>query len=238
MLRRRRTSQREADMLKRVLTILFLSIMSVPTTAQRVTRLPEVDLALVLAIDSSGSVNADRWALQQYGYATALRSPEVLNAIAGGPNGAIAVTVVQWAEFADQVIGWHVIESRQSAEILARKLESLPYQADSSTGVANAIVSSIILLKTAPFSALRRIIDISGDGKENAGGVTPLARDLAIVNGMTVNGLPIVAQESGVSEFYESQVIGGPGAFSITVRDMKTFPAAVRRKLVREIASR
>ena len=207
-------------------------------TAQKVTRLPEVDLVLVLAIDCSYSVNADRWALQQYGYAGAFRSSAVLNAIAGGYHGSIAVTVMQWAAFAEQVIDWHILSDRESAEIFAKKIEVLPYKPEWTTGVANAITTSVVVLKRAPFNALRRVIDISGDGKENAGGMPATARNFAVSNGITINGLPIIAAELDVAQFYETVVIGGPGAFSIPVTDMMTFPAAVRRKLVREIAAK
>jgi Protein of unknown function (DUF1194) len=56
-----------------------------------------IDLALVLAVDVSGSVNSERFELQRQGYAKAFASREVVEAIAAGESHAIAVTLVEWS---------------------------------------------------------------------------------------------------------------------------------------------
>src|ERR1700681_4553564 len=78
----------------------------------------DVDLALILAIDVSGSVNAERWELQRRGYEAAFKSPEVMQALTSGQHKAIAVTMVEWsgANHQKQVVDWMVITDQLSAE--------------------------------------------------------------------------------------------------------------------------
>ena len=198
----------------------------------------EVDVALVLAVDASYSINADAWALQRYGYAAAFRSQDILHVIRQGAYSAIAVTIVQWTRTQKQVVGWHVIRDAESAEVFARKIENLPYSPASYTGVSGAIDFSSRLLMSAPFNATRLIIDISGDGSDNTGARTWQARDTAVASGITINGLVIIGAEEAVPEFYDREVIGGPGSFLVVADGFDEFRAAIHRKLILEIAKR
>ncbi len=72
-------------------------------------------------------------------------------------------------------------------------------------------------------------------------------RDRIVADGITINGLPIMLKPASsyglynipdLDIYYEDCVIGGPGAFMITVDDMSRFAVAIRRKLVLEIAGR
>jgi hypothetical protein len=80
------------------------------------------------------------------------------------------------------------------------------------------------------------VIDISGDGRNNRGRSAPEARDDAVRAGVTINGLPILAIELDLEDFYRDNVIGGPGAFVIPAASFETFAEAVLKKLVIEIS--
>jgi hypothetical protein len=88
------------------------------------------------------------------------------------------------------------------------------------------------------------VIDISGDGPNNMGFPVLQAREEALARGVTINGLPIMIHADyfggySIREldiYYEDCVIGGPGAFLVTVENIDRIAEAIRRKLVLEIA--
>ena len=199
----------------------------------------EVDLLLVLAVDASGSVSEERFRLQWQGYADAFRDRRLHAAIASGPSGCIAVAMFQWTGPAMQVpsISWTRLSDAASALALARRIEAAPRLLfGGGTSISGAIDHAMRLLAAAPFEAPRRVIDVSGDGANNRGRPAWQARDAALAQGVTINGLPILAMEWNLDDHYREQVIGGPGAFMIPVASFEEFPAAVLRKLVTEIA--
>jgi hypothetical protein len=63
-----------------------------------------------------------------------------------------------------------------------------------------------------------------------------LARDEAIRDGISINGLPILALEPDLDRYYYDNVIGGPGAFMVPARNYDTFADAILKKLITEIA--
>jgi len=202
-----------------------------------------VDLQLVLAVDASGSVNQYRFDLQKQGYAEAFRNPRVLKAIRSGIAGAIAVTVTQWTgpDLQIQVIDWTVIKDERSASAFAAAIEDTPRQLFSGgTSVSGAIDhgATLLLDSARTFPGARRTIDVSGDGANNRGRPAHLARDDAVRNGITINGLPILALEPNLDRYYYDNVIGGPGAFMVTAQTYETFAEAVLKKLIIEIAAR
>ena len=200
-----------------------------------------VDLQLVLAVDASGSVDRTRFELQKRGYAAAFRHSQVLHAVGSGPNRAIAATMVQWTGPAlqVQVLGWSKIGERESAEEFAAAIEAAPRQLfGSGTSISGAIDFGRSLFEKSRFRAKRRVIDISGDGSNNRGRPANLARDEAVVAGMGINGLPILALEPDLDRYYYENVIGGPGAFVIAAQSYETFADAILKKLITEIAQR
>ena len=88
------------------------------------------------------------------------------------------------------------------------------------------------------FNGLRRAIDISGDGPNNSGLQVAVARDAVLSQGITINGLPLIfgKRTLPIDAYYQDCVIGGPGSFSVTVYHPDEFAAAIRRKLLLEIA--
>jgi Protein of unknown function (DUF1194) len=199
----------------------------------------DVAIALVLAVDASGSVDNRRFELQKRGYAAAFRNPQVMNAIRSLMTQSIAVTMVQWTgpRLHVQVVGWMLIKDEDSADAVAAAIEAAPRQLfGGGTSISGAIDYSRILLAQIPFNPVRRVIDISGDGSNNSGRSVLQARDEAVHDGVGINGLPIVAIEPNLDRYYFDNVIGGPGAFMIPADSYDTFADAILKKLINEIA--
>lgn len=200
-----------------------------------------VDLALVLAVDASGSVNQYRFDLQRDGYVAAFRHPQVIAAITSGPHGAIAVTVMQWTGPAQQVqvVPWTRLGGATAADAFAAAIAEAPRRLfGGGTSLSGAIDTGVALIAQSPFTGLRSVIDVSGDGANNRGRPVAEARDDAVAAGIVVNGLPIVAIEPYLDRYYEANVIGGPGSFMIAAASYEHFADAVRRKLILEIAGK
>ncbi len=200
-----------------------------------------VDLALVLAVDSSSSVNYYEFNLQMGGLADAFRDGAVLNAIkAAAPNG-IAVTLVQWSSPDRQALafGWTEVRDAASVEAVARIIDLTPrLVTDGGTAISDAIDFSIRLLDGV--AAARRVIDVSGDGRHNMGSTTittsPLpASTRAAAAGITVNGLTILNEDPTLDSYYLSRVIVGADAFVLVANDYEDFGRAIRLKLITEI---
>ncbi len=198
----------------------------------------DVDLALVLAIDVSGSVNAERWELQRRGYEAAFNSPEVLQSITSGPHKAIAVTMVEWSGVSHQrqVVEWTVISDELSAATFASLMAEAPRVYSDWTSISAALDFATPLFKQSGVTAGRNVIDVSGDGVNNQGRPINEARDKAVAQGIVINGLPILSEYDALDGYYQDHVIGGAGAFMEVVKDYSTFSKAVLAKLVREIA--
>ncbi len=205
-----------------------------------------VDVLLVLAVDVSRSIDEDEARLQREGYRAAVTDPAVLEAIRGGMIGAIGLCYVEWAgaEFQRLVIPWARIATTEAAEGWADRLAEAPRASLSWTSISGALDFSRRMLAEAPFEATRRVIDVSGDGVNNSGMPAEIARDRAVAEGIVINGLPIVNDRPTfgrlppvpLDEYYRESVIGGPGAFVVVAEDFTSFGAAVKRKLIREIA--
>jgi hypothetical protein len=198
-----------------------------------------VDLALVLAVDASGSVSHDRFELQKQGYAAAFRHPRVLAAIRSGAMQAIAVTMLQWTGPALQAraVPWMRIGDAASAGAFADAIERAPRQLfGGGTSISGAIDAGAALLLDSPYQAERRVIDISGDGSNNRGRSVTRARDEAVAAGIGINGLPILTLEPDLDRYFEQNVIGGPGAFAVAAASYEAFADAILKKLVTEIA--
>ncbi|AOO84209.1 DUF1194 domain-containing protein [Bosea vaviloviae] len=204
----------------------------------------EVDVALVLALDVSYSMDIDELALQRNGYIEAFRSKELHNAIAKGAIGKIAVTYFEWAggDFQHIVKSWTIIDTPQSALAFAEELGEAPTRRGRRTSISGAIDLGMALLEKSNVTAMRRVIDISGDGANNDGRPVAAARDAAAAKGVNINGLPIMLKQASYFDidnldvYYKDCVITGIGAFVIPIRERHQFVDATRTKLVREIA--
>jgi hypothetical protein len=206
-----------------------------------------VDLALVLAVDVSRSIDETEAQLQREGYRAALTDARVVAAIKGGMLGAIAVAYVEWAGYTAQqlIIPWTRIASPDDAQAWSDRLGRSPRQSMSWTSLSGALLFSHNLLQDSPFEATRRVVDVSGDGANNNGPPAETERDKLVADGITINGLPIINPRLGwgmppgesIEDYYRAAVIGGPGAFLIVAHNFEDFGDAIRRKLVQEIAA-
>lgn len=195
--------------------------------------------ALVLLVDVSGSVDAEEYALQRDGIARAFMDPAVAKAIWNQPFGKMAVTLVEWSDGQRVVVPWMILDGETSALAFAGMVASVQRSSNGSTALGEAIAFGAALFDSCPCEAARRVIDVSGDGTNNSGSISPdIARDAAVANGITINGLPITGDGSdvGLLEHYEEQVKGGEGAFVIEASGFEDFARAIRQKLVLEIA--
>jgi Protein of unknown function (DUF1194) len=227
-------------MRKLVVAIAILALLLVPAAAQRGSGEP-VDLALVLAVDASGSVDQTRFELQRQGYVAAFRHPRVIGAITSGPRQSIAVVMMQWTGPALQVIAvpWTRISDVASANAFADRVAAAPRALfGGGTSISGAIDASMGLLFDNPYQAARRVIDVSGDGSNNRGRAADAARDEAVARGVGINGLPILALEPDLDRYYAQNVVGGPGAFVIAAKDFESFGEAILKKLIAEIAGK
>ena len=198
----------------------------------------DVDLLLVIALDVSGSVDGREFHLQREGFARALASPQVVEAIASGVNGSIAVTVVQWSGFTEQMVkvDWVRVSNASDLSRLADEVRRMTRRYDDgATDIGGAIVFCQLLFASAPFSGMRRVIDIAGDGTNNVNYSPHFERDRVVEAGTKINALAIAATASTLTGYYRDKVIGGAGAFVETAADYSAFEHAMRRKLVREI---
>ena len=235
-------------MTKRIgFAVAFLALLqAVPLPAAE-----PVDLLLALASDVSRSVDHPKFTLQREGYAAAVSSPQVLDAIKSGPHGKIALCFIEWSGYGAQklVIGWTVIDGAASARKFGDQLVELPRSFADRTSISGGIDFAAAQFEKAPFESSRRTIDVSGDGTNNAGRDVRLARDEALAKGLAINGLVILSDNrtpwnaehinppGGLESYYRENVIGGPGAFVMVAEDFQSFGRAIIRKMIAEIAT-
>jgi hypothetical protein len=213
-------------------------------------RADDVDVALVLVTDVSRSIDDSEFKLEKDGYTSAFTSQKVLDAIRGGPTGKIAVSYVEFASSFEvrTVLDWTVIQDRASAQAFVTRLAAAPRSFWGRTAISAGIDQGVQLLSESGMNATRHVIDVCGDGTNNAGREITEARDDALKAGITINGLAIINDHpvswtfahvqppGGLANYYRTNVTGGPGSFVLEVHDFSTFGEAMTRKLVDEIA--
>ena len=207
----------------------------------------EVDLELVLAVDISGSIDHAEALLQRQGYLKALVDPQVVRVITSGERRRIAVAYMEWAgaHYQNVVVDWTVVRDMASARAFAAAIAEHPVTTERWTSISTAIDFALGVFRANPHRGMRKVLDISGDGKNNNGGLLAPARARALKAGVTINGLPIVNDRPNpwgyppprdLDRYYFDRVIGGPGAFIVVARGFKSFGDAVKAKLTLEIA--
>lgn len=214
-------------------------------------RAEDVDVALVLVSDVSRSIDDSEFKLEKDGYSNALTNDKVLEAIKDGPIGKIAVAYVEFASSFEvrTVLDWTVIKDRATAKAFVDNLTTAPRSFWGRTAISAGIDQAVQLLAESGLTATRRVIDVCGDGTNNAGREAADARDDAVKAGITINGLAIINDHpvswtfahvqppGGLAKYYRENVAGGPGNFVLEVHDFHSFGEAMTRKLVDEIAS-
>lgn len=215
----------------------------------------DVDLELVLAVDTSSSMSAEQLSLQRNGYVSAFRDLELIQAVKAGQRGRISVLYMEWAGPRHQVIviPWTVIEEQGDAIVFANMLAAQPLnqpiRSNAGTSISGGLLFAERLFSEVRRGSPRRVIDISGDGPNNSGMPLAPVRDWLVAHDITINGLPIALQRDGSQNnfpvlnpeqlefYYEICVIGGPDAFTMIVDDVSRFGETIGRKLVTEIVA-
>jgi hypothetical protein len=227
--------------------LVLLALVAAPSGAR--TAEP-VDLLLVLAADVSRSVDQAKFQLQREGYAAAIADKRVLGVIAEGRHQRIAVSFVEWSGVSSQrlLIDWSLIDGADAARKFGDQLIELPRSFAERTSISGGIDFAMGVLAKAPYQSTRRTIDVSGDGTNNSGRDVTLARDEAVAQGVTVNGLVILSDRpmpwnpehtnppGGLESYFRQNVIGGRGSFVVVAQDFNSFGQAIVRKLIAEIA--
>lgn len=224
--------------------LLTLLLLALPSAAQDKK---DVDLALALGIDISGSIDPDEAKLQREGYVAAFRDPVIVKAILGGPNGRITVAYFEWSDSWMQklLIDWTLLDSERAIAAFAQRLSDAPLSIARRTSISGAIRYAIPLFGRSPYEAQRKVLDISGDGSNNDGGMVTEMRYEALKEKIVINGLPIMndrpnpfgfPNEDDLDRYYLHCVTGGPRSFVEVARSFEDFPRAVRKKLLQEVA--
>ncbi|MEM6660778.1 MAG: DUF1194 domain-containing protein [Pseudomonadota bacterium] len=224
--------------------ILALSLLVVPAAAT------EVDVELMLAVDVSYSMTPNELEIQRRGYAEALRDPAIMEAIETGYRQKVALSYVEWSGKTAQriIVPWTLIESQADLDRFAGKLTAEFQPILRRTSISGVLDFAPLWFEASDFKGDRRVIDVSGDGPNNMGRPVAQARDALLAAGFAINGLPLMTREhvggswrfhlEDLDLYYQNCVIGGMASFMIPVKSWEEFPAAVRRKLVLELAGR
>lgn len=227
------------------LAIAGLVGLAAPVGAQQGTKI-RVDLELLLAVDISQSMDYEEHEIQRQGYVDAFRHKDVVHAMLSGPQGKIAVMYMEWAGDFDPIptIPWTIIDSPEAARKFADTLAEEPIYGEQRTSISRALLTAQDYINNNNISSSRRVIDVSGDGANNAGRLVEPTRDLVVKSGIVINGLPIMLNKpkefydiDHLDRYYKDCVIGGTGAFIAPVFDLKQLASTIRKKLVLEIAS-
>ncbi len=221
--------------------LLFFFFLSIATDTDGAE---PVDLELLLAIDTSTSVDSAEFDLQKQGLADAFLHPDVIGAIEGAGDRGVAVSVVQWSSTGLQttVVDWMLVRDATGASLLSRRIAGTSRMLEGMTDIGSLIRFAVRSIEQSPFDANRRVVDISGDGSSDSLS-SSRERDRAVARGIDINGLVIFNEDYDLGslakldvwEHYTNHVVGGPGAFVMTAADFNHFRTAIRKKLVREI---
>jgi hypothetical protein len=239
-------------MMSRWLAAVLVALPLLFATPPKAFAADQVDVLLVLAADVSRSIDDQKFELERRGYAAALSDPQVLQAIASGPNGRIAIAFVEWAGASSQrlLIDWTLIRNGEDSKAFASRLLESPRSFADRTAIGSGIDFARAQFARAPFVSDRHVIDVSGDGTNNSGRDVVEARDDALAADVTtINGLAILSTTpipynpehtnppGGLENYYREHVVGGTNAFVMIAEGFESFGKSIVAKLVREISA-
>jgi hypothetical protein len=216
---------------------VLLGLTTAPPVSAQAPALP-VALELVIAVDTSASVDDRELALQIGGIARAFADREVIAAIESLAPAGMAVALVQWSgpdAFALAVPFSHVYDSRTAKAFGFLVGLTQRRSTAGTTAMAYSLGRAAELIASNEFDGQRRVIDVSGDGRNNTPPNVETVRDLVVASGITINGLAILSDDPRLDVYYRSSLIGGRDAFAEVASGFEEFAQAVRRKLIREI---
>jgi hypothetical protein len=134
-------------------------------------------------------------------------------------------------------VPWRVIDGAEAAQAFANELVGQSV----SRFLRGTSISSALQFSAGLFEgdSTRRVIDISGDGPNNAGSMVTVARDAVVAEGIVINGLPVLTSPAQnfptLDRYFADCAIGGEGAFALPVLSVGDLGEAIRMKLLREL---
>ncbi|WP_347311266.1 DUF1194 domain-containing protein [Defluviimonas sp. SAOS-178_SWC] len=191
------------------------------------------ELALLFAVDVSGSVDRREYEVQMRGLAEGLRDGVVAEALV---RGEAALALMQWTGSSrqDLSVPWTRIGSAAELEEFAGRIETLPrVWIEYSTAIGQAMTFGLGVFDAAP-ACKRRVMDISSDGRNNEGSEPAGLRAEMDSFAITVNALVIRGDDAGLPQYFAENVVTGGNAFVVTAEDYDEYPERMRRKLRRE----
>ena len=197
----------------------------------------DVDAAIVFAADISWSMDARELRVVREGHAEAITAPEVLDAISRGAIGRVAVTYIEFAGAARQMVDWMVIDGRPSAERFAAAIRAIEGATEPYTDISAAFYLADSLFAAMPYRATNKVVDVVGDGTNGLTTWLKATREVLVEHGVVINGMPLVIHpsEPNIAALYGQIVVGGAGAFVLPVMRIEEMPMAMRRKIEREL---
>ena len=223
--------------------LLALVLICLPLAAQAQGAKP-VDLAIVVSLDRSESIDVEDARAQIDGLVFTLRHPRFHDAVTAGWFGRIALSVVTWSSFGrhEVILPWMQIAGPGDAEVAAAVLEldharQRIARHGTQTDIAFAIEVGMEQFETLPWAASQSVLNVVADGISNIGRVATVDRDAALARGITVNGL-IMARGSAIgvlSRYFRREVIGGPTSFVQVSVSNEDFANAMLRKILLEM---
>ena len=208
------------------LALLLISLTGLPAKA--------CQLALVLGIDVSHSIDANEYQTQVTGLAEALRDPVIADTLV---DLQVALTVVQWSGSDQQEVSipWQRMLTKRHITRFETRIRGLsrPWST-SNTGVGAALQTMLDQFAEVR-DCQRKVIDFSGDGVSNAGPLPVDARGRAQAMGVVINGLAIDRLGLSVTQYYKGHVTTGRDSFVVTATGYHDYPRAIREKLFREL---
>ncbi len=211
---------------------LFLATLPTSSIAKS-----QCSIALVLAQDVSGSVDSSEFHLQKNGLANAFRDPEVIELIKLLPGG-IYVAVTQWSGHHDQrlAIDWTHISNASDANSFAEQIDNdRRVRTGSLTAIGQALLHADHLLRSKMSICKRKVIDVSSDGRSNAGPDAKMIADTLAQKSITINALVITGQNSSLITYFQQKIIRGPEAFVQPTIGYRDYAKAIKHKLLREL---
>lgn len=215
--------------MRRLILILSTCLAATPAPALA------CETALLLAVDVSGSISGDEYVLQMHGLAEALADPDVVAALVGGQD---KLALVHWSGVRNQRLSlpWQGLRSPEDVAALAATIRKIKRPQDHTDTAIGAALNFVLPLFAEVPDCRRRVIDLSGDGAENAGHSLPAARAEVEAQGITLNAIAIEdnAQSAKLTGYFRRFVITGDG-FVVTAHGLPDYPRAIRAKLLREL---
>lgn len=206
--------------------------------------------ALSLGLDVSSSVDHSEYQLQLDGVIAALNAPTVRQILLVQPETPVRLHVFEWSGPVNHtvIVPWTAIQTEADLVRVSALLQAHERGVPApNTAIGSAMLQGFEYLNQQS-DCWMRTLDLSGDGETNTGPLPEELGDDLLPPGVIVNGLVVgsgnffgdrvsVAALEDLRDYYEANVIRGPGAFVEVALSYEDYAATMERKLLRELAA-